>query len=80
MRHSRDAMENGPDPGWLRRRALATLSPRLGVTPGGWKAAGRRASATAIRPLRRSAALARGLDFGSPGPEFFSEFETKQGQ
>ena len=27
-----------------------------------------------------SAALARGLRFGSRGPEFISEFETKQGQ
>jgi hypothetical protein len=80
MRRPNDATENGPDPGGLRRRALATLSPRLGVTSGGWKAAARRASATAIHALRRSAALARALDFGSPGPEFFSEFETKQGQ
>lgn len=81
MRHSCAAMENGPDAGPVfPRRGLATLSPRLGVTSGGRNMAGQRRLRQRVHCLRLSAALARGLRFGSRGPEFISEFETKQGQ
>ena len=80
MRHAYDAMENGPAPNRFLRRRLATLSPRLGVTSGGRNMAGRRRLRQRVNCLRQSAALARGLRFGSRGPEFISEFETKQGQ
>jgi hypothetical protein len=80
MRHAYDAMENGPAPDRFLRRRLATLSPRLGVTSGGRNMAGRRRLRQRVNCLRQSAALARGLRFGSRGPEFISEFETKQGQ
>jgi hypothetical protein len=56
-------------------RGLATLLPRLGVTPRGGNAAdGRRL--TADNMLACSSGL-----FGRPaGPEFVSEFETKRDQ
>jgi hypothetical protein len=70
----------GRTPDQFPRRRLATLSPRLGVTSGGRNMAGRRRLRQRVDCLRQSAALARGLRFGSRGPEFISEFETKQGQ
>ena len=76
MRHSCDAMENGPvSAPWLGH-VVAAIGRHF------WRAeyGGTAASATASYCLRQSAALARGLRFGSRGPEFISEFETKQGQ
>jgi hypothetical protein len=79
-RRSCDAVANRRDPTGFPRSGLATFSPRLGVTARRRNAAGRRTSATANHHLRQSAALARGGLFGLRGPEFVSEFETKQGQ
>ena len=78
---------NGTDPahflaqhgaGFLRH-GLATLLPRLGVTPRGRNAAdgGR---LTAFRGQRLVGASTGGPSFGLRGSEFVSKFETKQDQ
>jgi hypothetical protein len=80
MRHSCDAKENGPDRGPVSASWLGHVVAAIGRHF--WRAeyGGTAASATASYCPRQSAALARGLRFGSRGPEFISEFETKQGQ
>jgi len=80
MRHSCDAMENEPAPGPVSESSLGHVVAAIGRQF--WRAeyGGTAGSATASYCLRQSAALARGLRFGSWGPEFISEFETKQGQ